>query len=61
METLVKKHRMYISQVSMDIVRERINDINWEKPLVAIKGVDSNVDFPQIVIEKGATKRGTQR
>lgn len=23
--------------------------------------VDSNVDFPQIVIEKGATKRGTQR
>ena len=38
METLVKKHRMYISQVSMDIVRERINDINWEKPLVAIKG-----------------------
>ena len=38
METLVKKHRMYISQVSMDIVRERINDINWEKPLVAIEG-----------------------
>lgn len=38
METLAKKHRMYISQVSMDIVRERINDINWEKPLVAIKG-----------------------
>ena len=25
------------------------------------KLVDSNVDFPQIVIEKGATKRGTQR
>ena len=25
------------------------------------KTVDSNVDFPQIVIEKGATKRGTQR
>ena len=24
-------------------------------------GVDSNVDFPQIVIEKGATKRGIQR
>ena len=23
--------------------------------------VDSNVDFPQIVIEKGATKRGIQR
>ena len=25
------------------------------------KVVDSNVDFPQIVIEKGATKRGIQR
>ena len=25
------------------------------------KLVDSNVDFPQIVIEKGATKRGIQR
>jgi hypothetical protein len=38
MEALMKKHRMYISQVSMEIVREIINDINWEKPLVAIKG-----------------------
>ena len=27
----------------------------------AVLGVDSNVDFPQIVIEKGATKRGIQR
>lgn len=34
----MKKHRMYISQVSMDIVRGMINDIDWEKPLVAIKG-----------------------
>lgn len=38
METLVKKHRMYISQVSMDIVRERINDINWENPSLPSKG-----------------------
>lgn len=38
METLAKKHRMYISQVSMDIVRDRINDISWDKPLVAVKG-----------------------
>lgn len=29
--------------------------------LYHISIVDSNVDFPQIVIEKGATKRGIQR
>lgn len=34
----MRKHRMYISQVRMSIVREMMNDIDWEKPLVAIKG-----------------------
>lgn len=38
METLFKKHRMLISQVSMDIVREITHAISWEKPLVAIRG-----------------------
>lgn len=38
METLFKKHKILISQVSMDIVRENINAINWTKPLVAIRG-----------------------
>ncbi|MDE6150614.1 MAG: AAA family ATPase [Prevotella sp.] len=38
METLFKKHRMLISQVSLDIVRDIINTIAWEKPLVAIRG-----------------------
>jgi len=38
METLFKKHKMYISQVSMDIVREKMKEINWDKQLVAIKG-----------------------
>lgn len=38
METLFNKHRMLISQVNMDIVREMMNEIDWEKPLVAIKG-----------------------
>ncbi|MGN0282114.1 MAG: ATP-binding protein [Prevotella sp.] len=38
METLFRKHAMYISQVKMDIVREMINDINWSSQLVAIKG-----------------------
>lgn len=34
----MRKHRMYISQVRMSIVREMMSDIDWEKPLVAIKG-----------------------
>ncbi len=38
METLFKKHRLLISQVSMDIVRDMTNRISWEKQLVAIKG-----------------------
>lgn len=38
METLFKKHRILISQVSMDIVREITHEISWEKPLVAIRG-----------------------
>lgn len=38
METLFKKHRMFISQTQTDIVRDMINHINWSKPLVAIKG-----------------------
>ena len=38
METLMQKHRMYISRVSMEIIRGIMNDISWEKPLVAIKG-----------------------
>ena len=38
METLFRKHQMFIAQVKMDIIREIINDINWERQLVAIKG-----------------------
>ena len=38
MEALLKKHRILISQVSMDIVRDINNIISWEKPLVAIRG-----------------------
>lgn len=38
METLFKKHRALISQVSTDIVREIMKSINWEKQLVAIRG-----------------------
>lgn len=38
METLFKKHRILISQVSMDIVRDMMKNISWEKQLVAIRG-----------------------
>ncbi|MBQ0030991.1 MAG: ATP-binding protein [Bacteroidales bacterium] len=38
METLFKKHKMFISHTSMDIVRDMINKVNWTKQLVAIKG-----------------------
>ena len=38
METLYKKHRMFISQTSTDIVREMMQQVSWDKNLVAIKG-----------------------
>ena len=38
MESLFKKHKMLISQVSTDIVREMMHSVNWEKQLVAIRG-----------------------
>lgn len=38
MESLFAKHRLLISRVKMDIIRECINDIAWERPLVGIRG-----------------------
>lgn len=38
METLFKKHRLLISQVSTDIVRDAMSSIKWDKNLVAIRG-----------------------
>lgn len=38
METLFKKHRILVSQVSMKIVRQLMNTIDWEKQLVSIRG-----------------------
>jgi len=34
METLFKKHKMYISQVSMDIVRDTMQEVHWDKQLL---------------------------
>ncbi|MCM1296835.1 MAG: AAA family ATPase [Muribaculaceae bacterium] len=38
MESLFAKHRMLIGQVDMKIIRECINDISWQRPLVGIRG-----------------------
>ena len=38
MDTLFRKHKMLISQVNTDIVREMMETISWEKQLVAIRG-----------------------
>jgi len=38
MEQLFKKHRLFISQVDMNIVRELMDKIDWQKQLVGIKG-----------------------
>ena len=38
METLFRKHRLLISQVSTDIIREAMTSIKWDKQLVAIRG-----------------------
>lgn len=38
METLFKKHRLLISQVSTDIIRDAMKTIKWDKQLVAIRG-----------------------
>lgn len=38
METLFNKHRILISQVNLDIVREMMHTIAWDKQLVAIRG-----------------------
>lgn len=38
METLFKKHAMLLSQTQTELVRNYINNINWESQLVAIKG-----------------------
>ncbi len=38
METLFRKHRILISQVRTNIVREMMNTVSWDKQLVAIRG-----------------------
>lgn len=38
MESLYAKHRMLIGNVDMHIIRQCINEISWQRPLVSIRG-----------------------
>ena len=38
MDTLFRKHRILVSQVSLKIIREKMHEIAWERQLVAIRG-----------------------
>ncbi|MBQ4420580.1 MAG: ATP-binding protein [Bacteroidales bacterium] len=61
METLFKKHKMLISQVSTDIVREMMYTINWEKQLIAIRGsrgVGKTTLIRQYIKQKYGTSAG---
>ena len=61
METLFKKHQILVSQVNMDIIREMINSISWERQLVAIRGsrgVGKTTLMRQYIRQKYGVKPG---
>lgn len=61
METLFKKHRTLISQVSTEIVREMMKTVHWEKQLVAIRGsrgVGKTTLMRQYIKQNYGTKAG---
>lgn len=61
MESLFKKHRLFISQVSMDIIRDMINNVSWEKSLVGIRGsrgVGKTTMIRQYIRQKYGVKPG---
>lgn len=61
MDSLFKKHRLYISQVSMDIVRDMRDKIAWERPLVGIRGsrgVGKTTMIRQYIRQTYGTKAG---
>ena len=57
----VEKAMRRMSDKSSIESRNALSDAKREAETSLSLVVDSNVDFPQIVIEKGATKRGIQR
>ena len=61
METLFKKHRILISQVKLDIIREMMTTIAWEKQLVAIhgsRGVGKTTLMRQYIKQQYGTNAG---
>lgn len=61
MESLFKKHRALISQVSTEIVREMMKTVHWEKQLVAIRGsrgVGKTTLMRQYIKQNYGTKAG---
>ena len=38
METLFKKHNRLLALTPTDIIREMMNQVNWEAPMIAIRG-----------------------
>jgi len=61
METLYKKHKILISQVSLEIVREMMSTINWESKLIAIRGsrgVGKTTLMRQYIRQKYGTSAG---
>ena len=61
METLYKKHKILISQVSTEIIREMMDAINWESKLVAIRGsrgVGKTTLMRQYIRQKYGTSAG---
>ena len=61
METLFKKHQILVSQVNMDIIREMMNSISWERQLVAIRGsrgVGKTTLMRQYIRQKYGVKPG---
>ncbi|MBP5365806.1 MAG: AAA family ATPase, partial [Bacteroidales bacterium] len=61
METLYKKHKILISQVNLEIVRDTMHTINWERQLVAIRGsrgVGKTTLIRQFIRQKNGTEAG---
>ncbi len=61
METLYNKHRLLISNTSLDIVRETMNTISWDRQLVGIRGsrgVGKTTLMRQYIKQKYGTRAG---
>lgn len=61
METLYNKHRLLISNTNLDIVREMMNTISWDRQLVGIRGsrgVGKTTLMRQYIKQRYGTRAG---